>query len=257
LSGVGADELFGGYPTFQRLPLADRVSRATGGLLPMAARFAHNGRSALGARLQHLAAHADDRIEIYRALRGLLMPDELPTVVGARLIDASAVHERVAAIEQETLSPAGPERASAAASRLESVQYMRAQLLRDVDAMSMAHGLEVRVPFIDHELAGVVWPALGAHSALLRDKRLLLEALPATLPSAVTTQAKRGFTLPFARWIDGPLSDLVRSGLRDLAADEWIAPDVPDTLWRQLQQRRVHWSRAWALGVLGRFLRDA
>jgi hypothetical protein len=57
--------------------------------------------------------------------------------------------------------------------------------------------------------------------------------------------------------MNGPLSNLVRSGLADLATDGWIAPDVPDAVWRDFQSRRVHWSRPWALGVLGRFLHDA
>jgi asparagine synthase (glutamine-hydrolysing) len=134
---------------------------------------------------------------------------------------------------------------------------MRSQLLRDVDVMSMAHGLEVRVPFIDHEVAAAVWPALGAHPQLLKAKRLLVEAVPGSIPTAVLAQPKRGFTLPFARWIGGALSDLVRSGLHDLAADGWIAREVPDLMWRQLTRGHVHWSRPWALAVLGRFLRDA
>jgi asparagine synthase (glutamine-hydrolysing) len=259
LSGVGGDELFGGYSTFRRLPLAERIGKAAGGLLPMAARLARGGVKdrAVAARLQHVARHAGDRLEIYRGLRGLLLPDELGRFLGPRLVDARDIQDRVAAVEQATLAAAGPERALAAASRLESVLYMRSQLLRDVDVMSMAHGLEVRVPFIDHELAHAVWPALGAHPSLVAGKRLLTDALPSPLPPGVAGQPKRGFTLPFARWIHGPLSDLVRSGLHDLAADGWIAPAVPDALWQQLCARRVHWSRPWALGVLGRFLRDA
>jgi hypothetical protein len=102
-----------------------------------------------------------------------------------------------------------------------------------------------------------VWPALGHHPQLLRHKRLLTRALPLPLPVEVTDGPKRGFTLPFSRWMAEPLSDMVRSGMSDLAADGWIAADAPDRLWTTWRAGRAHWSRPWALGVLGRFLRDA
>jgi asparagine synthase (glutamine-hydrolysing) len=258
LSGIGADELFGGYPSFRRLPMTERIGQATGGALPLAARVARFATSRpSAARVHHLARSIGDRGEIYRALRGLMMPCELERSLGPRLSDAQDVHREVRDIERAVLAPVGCERVEAATARLETVQYLRSQLLRDVDVMSMAHGLEVRVPFIDHPLGNVVWPALGAHPALLAHKRLLLDALPSSFPRAIAAQPKRGFTLPFARWIHGPLSDLVRSGLRDLASDGWIAPTLPDVMWQQLESNRLHWSRPWALGVLGRFLRDA
>jgi len=120
----------------------------------------------------------------------------------------------------------------------------------------MAHGLEVRVPFVDHQLIDAVWPDLGAHPSLMRGKRLLHETLARPLPRAAVDRPKQGFTLPFAEWMSGELQPFVRSGMAHLAASGWIAPGVPDETWRDWQSGAAHWSRPWALGVLGEFLRQ-
>ncbi|MEW6320184.1 MAG: asparagine synthase (glutamine-hydrolyzing) [Acidobacteriota bacterium] len=255
LSGLGGDELFGGYPSFARLRRLRTLSRVAGPLVPLAARALALGAPTRGARLRHLTGAADDALEQYRVLRGFLMPDEIRGVAGARLADRSAA-ERVAAVERETMAAAGAERHAATVARLESTMYMRAQLLRDADAMSMAHGLEVRVPFVDAPLVAAVWPELGAHRALLARKRLLARLVP-ELPRETVRGPKRGFTLPFERWLSGPLADLVRSGLADLEADGWVARGTAARVWAAWDARRVHWSRPWGLAVLGRFLHDA
>ncbi len=254
LSGVGGDELLGGYPSFARLPaaaaltrVAPRLAARAGGLLAALAP-AHQA-----ARWRHASSSGGDLPELYRASRGFFMPGELTRIAGPALLDRPEVAAEVAAIEADMLAAAGPERATASVARLETCGYLRQQLLRDVDVMSMAHGVEVRTPFVDHALLDVAWPALGAHPGLVRDKQVLRRWLSADLP-AVSRRPKQGFLLPFDRWIDGPLRDLVRGGLDDLAADGWVARGVPDTIWAAWQARRLHWTRPWGLAVLGRFL---
>ena len=85
-------------------------------------------------------------------------------MAGPALRDAGVWSEACAELdraEQTRLAPAGPERDAAAIARMETRMYLQSQLLRDLDVMSMAHGLEVRVPFVDHELVAAVWPDLG------------------------------------------------------------------------------------------------
>jgi len=118
----------------------------------------------------------------------------------------------------------------------------------------MAHALEVRVPFVDHELISRVWPSLGLHPRLMRGKRLLHEGLALPLPAAIVTQPKQGFTLPFARWMRGDLAPVVRDGLQRLASAGWIAAEAPDRVWADWQRGASHWSRPWGLSVLGHFL---
>jgi len=208
-------------------------------------------------RLRHLADHLGSPGEMYRALRGVVMPAEFPGFAGERILNAPGAADRLDECERHWLDVDGVETPEAATSRLEATMYMRSQLLRDADAMSMAHGLEIRVPFVDHELTQAVWPDLGSFPALLRRKRLLRNELAGKVPVDVLKRGKRGFTLPFDRWMRGPLGDFVRDGLTDLEAERWVAAGVADRTWHAWSDGAMHWSRPWLLAVLGRFLKDA
>ncbi|NJK93094.1 MAG: hypothetical protein HC904_15510 [Blastochloris sp.] len=90
-----------------------------------------------------------------------------------------------------------------AVAELESIHYMRRQLLRDADACSMVHGVELRVPFLDIPLWSVA-SQLPLKVRFQPGKRLLAQALP-ELPPELFTRPKRGFSLPWNRWLEGPL----------------------------------------------------
>ena len=256
LSGTGGDELFGGYPSFRRLPAALRMKRRLTPVMPAV-------RPAVAAVLPerlterwHHFMSGNGRIDAaYRTQRGLFMPAELERVAGPALRDQWAVAAPRLKAAESTLFAGEATTLEGDVARLETRVYLRSQLLRDLDVMSMAHGLEVRVPFVDHVLLDAVWPDLGAHPALMRGKRLLHETLARPLPTSVVDRPKQGFTLPFATWMSGELQPFVRSGMAHLAESGWIAPGVPDATWRAWQAGAAHWSRPWALGVLGEFLR--
>lgn len=256
LSGVGGDELFGGYPSFRRIPMALRAARAAAPVW----RAASPAVTAvlpprLKPRWRHFSASAGDFAEAYRTQRGLFLRDEIDAMAGPALRDGwRDAAGRVDVCTRERLSAVGNESAVAAVARMESRLYMCSQLLRDIDVMAMRHGLEVRVPFVDHVLASAVWPAAGAHPALLRRKRLLSETLARPLPPGIADAPKRGFTLPFARWMKGPLAPLVRDGLDRLARAAVIAPGVPDAVWAAWQRGQITWARPWGLAVLGHFV---
>jgi asparagine synthase (glutamine-hydrolysing) len=260
LSGTGGDELFGGYPSFVRLPAALQAKRAAGPAWPIVAAA---GRGVLPARLQarwqHYAITNGNIAEAYRVQRGLFLPRELTDLVGPALTDAAVwrdASERLAGAEQTLLAPLGEERAVASVARLESRLYLQSQLLRDVDVMSMAHGLEVRVPFVDHLLIEAVWPELGSHPPLLKRKALLHGTLERPLPAAIVQQSKQGFTLPFARWMREALEPFVQDGMRSAAGAGWIAESAPVLVWDDWINGSVHWSRPWALAVLGHLLHE-
>jgi len=88
----------------------------------------------------------------------------------------------------------------------------------------------------------------------MRNKRLLHETLARPLPPAAVKRPKQGFILPFGRWMSGDLEPFVRDGMRQLAADGWIATDVPDREWQTWRAGGAHWTRPWSLAVLGHFL---
>jgi asparagine synthase (glutamine-hydrolysing) len=252
ISGIGGDELFGGYPAFRRVPRGTRLSLLPRPLRALGNRLAGAPGSWRSHKLQHATAHADSVFELYRAVRGWTMPSEMAGIAGPALEGAETV-DRADHAETHAVG-ARDAGVHATVARLESTMYLRQQLLRDADVMSMAHGLELRVPLVDHELAGAVWPDLGAYPSLLRGKQLLVDVLQQPLPDAVVLRPKQGFTLPFEHWIDGPVSDFVASGLSLGARDGWLAPSAPSEVMKAWKSRSCHWSRPWGLAVLGHFL---
>lgn len=180
------------------------------------------------------------------------MPQEIDLIAGPRLLDCSSkIKEQVSQLEHNLLAPLNGEQPLASVSRLEVKQYMGVQLFRDIDAMSMAHSLEVRVPFVDHVLAATLWPSLAYQPWLLKNKRLLYESLRRPLPPAVFNRPKQGFTFPFARWLKHELKEFVREGHLHLAKEGWINPQLPERLQDAFAADQVHWSRLWSLAVFG------
>jgi len=144
------------------------------------------------------------------------------------------------------------ERVTALATR----GYLTNQLLRDIDAVSMAHALEVRVPFVDHRLAESIWPSLGHYPDLLHGKHLLQRSVPRR-SHEIAAGPKRGFTLPFDSWMRGGLRETALRGVESTVALGWVNARAAATVWSDWERGRAHWSRAWSLSVLGQFLREA
>ncbi|MGC1188810.1 MAG: asparagine synthase-related protein, partial [Candidatus Acidiferrales bacterium] len=145
-----------------------------------------------------------------------------------------------------------------AVSWLEMRSYMVNTLLRDTDAVSMAHSLEVRVPLLDYELVEFVaaLPA-GAKQRAGQPKALLAEAVRDLLPEEVLSQPKRTFTLPWEHWLRGPLGDRVARDLDDLSAplNDHLQSKSVRAVWRNFRAGQTGWSRPWSLYVLNEWVR--
>jgi asparagine synthase (glutamine-hydrolysing) len=257
LSGVGGDELFGGYPSFQRIPSAMRTAKWLAPVLPVTAIAASALADWRARKLQHFAG-APDTAAAYRAVRGSFMPEEWPGLLGPAF-DGDAgrqAREALSEVEARTFREMPLETPHATVARMETGGYLQGQLLRDIDAVSMAHALEVRVPFVDHRLAAAVWPALGHYPALLEGKRLLHESLP-KMPEGIVGRPKRGFTLPFDTWMRGGLRETALRGIESSVALGWVNARGAAAVWGDWERGRAHWSRAWGLSVLGQFLQEA
>jgi asparagine synthase (glutamine-hydrolysing) len=133
-------------------------------------------------------------------------------------------------------------------------------LLRDTDQMSMRHGLEVRVPLLDH---AVVEYVMGLDDDVKRSgrrpKALLIDSLPVPLPPAILDRPKQGFLLPLARWMRVELRSTCEGclGPDGLAGHGVFQPQALGTLWEAFLagRRRTSWSRLWTLVALGAWMR--
>ena len=196
LSGLGGDELFGGYPSFWRVPRLVRTRRLAGVSGTVSAAVARVARSAGGPRarrLPDLLSLPPNLQNAYAVFRGIYTRDEAAALTSHYLGGAPVAEEA------QSHDPNDPTAADGV-SRLELTRYMRNQLLRDADVTSMASGVEVRVPFVDSALFDAV-SRIPAAARLQRGKVLLQRAVP-ELPSWVVNRPKRGFVLPIGTWLD-------------------------------------------------------
>jgi len=196
LSGLGGDELFGGYPSFREVPrllkwglLARRGGPLSAGVLSLAGRVG-------GPKWRRLADLIDlppDLESAYGVFRGIFSRSEARVLAQHYSGESGPMDVRAQARE-------GASTPLDHISQLELTRYTRNQLLRDADVMSMASGVELRVPFLDCEVFDTL-AHVPAEQRLAEGKALLLSAVP-EIPSWVAGQTKRGFLFPFQHWLD-------------------------------------------------------
>src|SRR6185312_16815390 len=135
-------------------------------------------------------------------------------------------------------------------SYLELTNYMANTLLRDADCMSMASGLELRLPFLDHRLVEYVLSIPGGMKLDSRTpKHLLVKAMHGLLPDEIVHRPKRGFTLPFERWMRGELQQTVVSALAQVGEGplgEVLDPSTVMQVWKDFVAEKTSWSRPWS-----------
>jgi asparagine synthase (glutamine-hydrolysing) len=246
LSGLGGDELFAGYPSFRRAMRFAAMSQASKRALRAASgvgKFALNG-SVQRQKFLQLANSAGGPEDVYRVSRQLFSTDAVTQMMGRDASDHSSNgHHRDSDIVNEI-------------SRLELRGYMTNTLLRDTDAMSMAHSLEVRVPFVDVKVVDFVLSLPGEWkvSGSAGPKSLLGDAMSDLLPREFLNRPKMGFTLPFEKWMQGRLRSEVSAVLDDdqRVSVAGLNSEVVRNVWRRFlkKPRAVGWSRPWAIYVL-------
>jgi asparagine synthase (glutamine-hydrolysing) len=266
LSGLGGDEVFGGYPSFSRLSRVTDIARIWG-RSPTRLRAAAAGavRAIGGSSVRTgkaaAALESDGSLSsMFPLTRQLLTVGQRAALLAPsllnRIADRADPYDRLLADAYAAAPHAG---VLAQISFAEARTYMHDVLLRDTDQMSMAHALEVRVPLLDHRLVETVMSLPdSAKQPNGTPKRLLVEALDGLLPDSIVNRPKQGFVLPFEDWMRGPLRGLceTRLGDRGLAGRGLFTPDALGHLWQSFVdgRREVTWSRLWTLVVLDSWL---
>ncbi|HYR43262.1 MAG TPA: asparagine synthase (glutamine-hydrolyzing) [Terriglobia bacterium] len=234
LSGLGGDELFGGYPSFRDVGRLKLIAR-----LPRRFRSIVGNVAGLGDRLADLPGNAGAG-ELARWRRRFFTDD---IIRNAGLPTVPAPFECPVELPDDY----------ACVSWAELTGYMRRMLLRDADQMSMAVSLELRVPFLDHELVEyVLGLPEGAKKQYPGPKGLLVEACRDLLPPSVYRRPKAGFVLPMKIWMLGPLASFVEAGLQETVS-RCLLPQTWVNEIKNAFERGQHWTRLWSIVVLGHY----
>ncbi|MES2107447.1 MAG: asparagine synthase C-terminal domain-containing protein, partial [Bacteroidota bacterium] len=227
LSGLGADELFGGYPSFKRIGYLRYLSKIPGFMLS-ASKSVTNGRF----RKISFLAYQHPRAA-YLFMRGLFIPADIAQLVGADVNEVERIlFSDAAAQEFQPYDKTG-------AAWFERHLYMQNQLLRDTDVMSMAHGLEVRVPFLDEEFQHQIEnirPEIRLPSGL--PKKLLIESFDDLLPDIVWKRPKMGFSFPLQDWMRRH---------PEISEKYFYRGNLSKKIIGQFKKGQIHWSKAFAL----------
>ena len=136
--------------------------------------------------------------------------------------------------------------------------HMQNVLLRDTDQMSMAHSLEVRVPFLDHSLVEFVMGVNDQMKFPSSNKKLLINSMKSWLPDELVNRPKMGFLLPWDQWMKKELKDFNLEQLRSLKDLKLLNQKELDNLWERYLRNdpRIPWSRIWSLVVLGHWMKQ-
>lgn len=226
LSGIGADELYGGYPSFDRVQKMLLLEKLPAQLL-------NSGKYTGLRKLRRMGyLSLGGTVGKYLFLRGQFIPSEIAEYLS---MDESAVWN----ILQETpqysdLSALSPRNQM---SSVETNIYMQNQLLRDADVMSMAHGVEIRVPYLDKEFIALTMKIRSTIKyAGPKHKQLLIDSFKDILPRPVWNRPKMGFSFPFKEWFSR--NELVK----DLGIEE--------SYYERFISGNIHWSQFLTLALI-------
>ncbi len=269
LVGTGGDELFGGYTSFRDLPVFQRWSKRLAwfprsGLTAAASAFASAMQPSRGAvppqtrwaKLPDMVKHGDDLLALYQLAYALFLPDFQQELLSS---GADAMRDGLPAALRTRLELETRGRTTLSAiSVMEQRLFLGERLLRDNDAASMAASIEQRLPLVDQVLfenVDLLDDETRYHP--IRRKSLLRQIGLRGLDSSLFERPKRGFVLPFDRWIRSGLGRVMDQTMRDPEAvrSAGLNPDAVRRLWVAFSEgaRGMYWSRAWAVYVLIRW----
>lgn len=261
LSGLGGDELFGGYPSFRLVPqLAARkkwLQLLPKFLLNMGTGILKNSfPSDQNNKLEHWAKGKLSGAHEYYLIRALYCEDQVFELFQDQGLAEKEILNNFEAT-QKTLNLEKVNGDFNLISYLEITHYLQNMLLRDTDMMSMAHPIEVRVPFMDHKLVEFMFRMPEKLKKLTATpKSLLVDSMTPPLPASIVHRKKMGFTLPFEPWMRGAMKSEMESVLLTQVKplENLISQAAVEKIWQQFLAGQISWSRPWSLYVLKRWV---
>ncbi|WP_340102820.1 asparagine synthase (glutamine-hydrolyzing) [Rhodohalobacter sp. 8-1] len=255
LSGLGGDELFGGYPVFSHSLKLEKFRLLAN--LPHTSRmfFSNLLKASSINRALNKAARVFEKEDFdishsYPVSREIFTDLELGDLINKNnhYHQSNRVKDIVTYLNPMLNSNALISKISIA----EMQTYMVNTLLRDTDQMSMASGLEVRVPFLDHDLIQYVLSLSDGIKVPSTPKKLLTDALGDLLPDEVVYRKKMGFNLPWEHWMKNELRENIISNIDTLKENEFFHGETVERLKTDFfeEKTNVHWLKLWLLFVL-------
>ncbi len=256
LSGLGGDELFAGYAIFNRmtslenkkwlwnLPVGIR-SLVAGGITTL-----RPGVSSL--KIEQLLKMPRYEFErAYAVSRQALMDKQLTSIINTSPLPAHSPVDYLLKRKRDVSASL-----ISGVSQAEMTTYMQNVLLRDSDQMSMAHALEVRVPFMDHDLIEYVLSLPDQYKMPVTPKKLLVDSLPDLLPDSIVNRPKMGFVFPWRDWLKGELFDFADARIKNISQRAYFNEKGVMELWSRFVKgdTSVTYSRIWPLVVLEEWL---
>ncbi|TNE72228.1 asparagine synthase (glutamine-hydrolyzing) [bacterium] len=241
LSGLGGDELFGGYPSFARYQSKKlNASYIKSILKAFPRKYIYRNREL--SKLNLLHELGGDAFAHVASARSVFLPNQIEQILNREF--TANYSTQIQDISFQELN-----------------QYTIPLLLKDTDQYSMAHSLEVRVPLLDYRLVNYMasveaesrFPKQGTYT-----KFNLVQAFKNELPEDVYRRKKRGFVLPFEHWMRKELKTFVKESIFDSPLSSLLDASMIQSVWIDFlnQKSRIKWSQVWLLAVLGRWMQD-
>lgn len=251
LSGLGGDELFAGYPHFKRLYKLEQLNWVSGFPKPLVTPPAqlyklvkNNNSSKKLLELLNLDSWKTEKT--YPVIRSSMSEQEANSLLNTKdaFFDDYSFDKRFGILSKITID--------------ELLSYLPDTLLRDTDQMSMAHALEVRVPFLDHRLVEYVVGLNDKVKYPTTQKKLLVDATKGLLPENIINRQKMGFTFPWAQWMKGELKTFCEGNMIGLSNRPQFNKDNVQYLWQNFlkDSNKTPWFKIWHLVVLENWLSE-